>query len=528
MNHLYECWENCLDSISKEIGHLAYQTWFKDLKPLNITENELILQAYDKFTIDQINAKYMNPLSNIVEEHFKAPLKITIVLENDLPFLNKGEPNIKEKENDNKLNTNYIFETFVIGESNRLAHAASVAVAESPGIYNPLFLYGDVGLGKTHLMHAIANYILEKNPSSKVLYASCEKFTNELISSIKEQRNIEFRDKYRKIDVLLIDDIQFIVDKTQTQEEFFHTFNALKESGKQIIISSDRPPNEIETLTERLRSRFAGGLLADIKTPNFETRTAILEKKAESLNISLPKDVAQFIAKSVNSNIRELEGALTRVIAYSNLTRVPIRVDIAEDALKDIIQENNSVFSEENIEAVVPVKTLSEVIKILPDKEDSNINLYFNENNIMFELESCIIVSRLLEGEFIKYEQIFTEDYNTKIEINKNDFLNSLERASLISKDNKKIPVKLEIKKEETLIITSNTEFGTSYEEIKIDMEGEELKIGFNPKYFIEALRAIEDETITIQFMSSLSPCIIKSIEKEDYKYLILPLKINE
>lgn len=184
--------------------------------------------------------------------------------------------------------------------------------------------------------------------------------------------------------------------------------------------------------------------------------------------------------------------------------------------------------SKENIEAVVPVKTLSEIIKILPDKEDSNINLYFNENNIMFELESCIIVSRLLEGEFIKYEQIFTEDYNTKIEINKNDFLNSLERASLISKDNKKIPVKLEIKKEETLIITSNTEFGTSYEEIKIDMEGEELKIGFNPKYFIEALRAIEDETITIQFMSSLSPCIIKSIEKEDYKYLILPLKINE
>ena len=345
MDHLYECWENCLDSISKEIGHLAYQTWFKDLKPLNITENELILQAYDKFTIDQINAKYINPLSNIVEEHFKSPLKITIILENDLPFLNKPDSDLKEKNADNKLNTNYVFETFVIGESNRLAHAASVAVAESPGIYNPLFLYGDVGLGKTHLMHAIANYILEKNPKSKVLYASCEKFTNELISSIKEQRNIEFRDKYRKIDVLLIDDIQFIVDKTQTQEEFFHTFNALKESGKQIIISSDRPPNEIETLTERLRSRFAGGLLADIKTPNFETRTAILEKKAESLNISLPKDVAQFIAKSVNSNIRELEGALTRVIAYSNLTRVPIRVDVAKDALKDIIQENNSTLT---------------------------------------------------------------------------------------------------------------------------------------------------------------------------------------
>lgn len=184
--------------------------------------------------------------------------------------------------------------------------------------------------------------------------------------------------------------------------------------------------------------------------------------------------------------------------------------------------------AKENIEAIVPAKTLNEVIKILPDKEDSFVNIYFNENNIMFELDSCIIVSRLLEGEFLKYEQIFTDDYNTKIEINKTDFLNSLERASLISKDNKKIPVKLQIKKAETLIITSNTEFGTSYEEIKIDMEGEELTIGFNPKYFIEALKAIEDETIIIQFMSALSPCIIKSIEKDDYKYLILPLKINE
>lgn len=184
--------------------------------------------------------------------------------------------------------------------------------------------------------------------------------------------------------------------------------------------------------------------------------------------------------------------------------------------------------SNENIEAIVPAKTLNEIIKILPDKEDSFVNIYFNENNIMFELDSCIIVSRLLEGEFIKYEQIFTNDYNTKIEINKTNFLNSLERASLISKDNKKIPVKLEIKKAETLIITSNTEFGTSYDEIKIDMEGEELTIGFNPRYFIEALKVIEDEIITIQFISPLSPCIIKSIEKDDYKYLILPLKINE
>lgn len=293
----------------------------------------------------------MPMLTSICEDFFgQKNIAIKIVLEDDLQENISLEQNHSKKKNiNNNLNKNYIFENFVIGESNRLAHAASVAVAESPGIYNPLFLYGDVGLGKTHLMHAIANYISDKNPEAKVLYASCEKFTNELIASIREQKNKEFREKYRKIDVLLIDDIQFIVDKTQTQEEFFHTFNDLKEADKQIIISSDRPPNEIETLTERLRSRFAGGLIADIKTPNFETRTAILEKKAESLNISIPKDVSQFIAKSVKSNIRELEGALTRVIAYSNLVGSKLSIELAEKALKDIIQDTDTSLSTDTI-----------------------------------------------------------------------------------------------------------------------------------------------------------------------------------
>ncbi len=347
MSRLNECWQNCINSIIEQLGDFTYKTWFKDLKTISLTDNSLVLQASDKFYIEHINSKYMPFLSNIVEHHFGKALDIKLVLQEEAQNYEKHSDSdnteyIKtESLKESNLNQKYIFETFVIGESNRLAHAASVAVAESPGIYNPLFLYGDVGLGKTHLMHAIANYILSKTPSSKVLYASCEKFTNELISSIREQKNKEFREKYRKIDVLLIDDIQFIVDKTQTQEEFFHTFNDLKDSGKQIIISSDRPPNEIETLTERLRSRFSGGLIADIKTPNFETRTAILEKKAESLKISIPKEVSQFIAKSVKSNIRELEGALTRVIAYSNLTNVSISVELAENALKDIIHETS-------------------------------------------------------------------------------------------------------------------------------------------------------------------------------------------
>lgn len=347
MNTYEDCWEACLKSIQQELGDFTFKTWFGELQFISFEDNTLILKSSDSFYIDHIKLKYMTVLTTVCEQCFNQKnIIIKLVLEEDLKNL-QNEP--KKQPQENNLNNNYVFENFVIGESNRLAHAASVAVGESPGIYNPLFLYGDVGLGKTHLMHAIANYILSKKPDTKVLYASCEKFTNELIASIREQKNKEFREKYRKIDVLLIDDIQFIVDKTQTQEEFFHTFNDLKDSGKQIIISSDRPPNEIETLTERLRSRFAGGLIADIKTPNFETRTAILEKKAESLNIAIPKEVSQFIAKSVKSNIRELEGALTRVIAYSNLTGVSLSIELAENALKDIIQDKDVSVSADTI-----------------------------------------------------------------------------------------------------------------------------------------------------------------------------------
>nr|WP_317357472.1 chromosomal replication initiator protein DnaA [uncultured Tyzzerella sp.] len=347
MNTYEDYWQACLKSIQQEIGDFAFKTWFGDLQFISFENNTIIIKSSDSFYIEHIQLKYMPILNAVCEQCFNQKnITIKFALEEDLKEI-LNQP--KKQKPENNLNNNYIFENFVIGESNRLAHAASVAVAESPGIYNPLFLYGDVGLGKTHLMHAIANYILTKNPDTKVLYASCEKFTNELIASIREQKNKEFREKYRKIDVLLIDDIQFIVDKTQTQEEFFHTFNDLKDSGKQIIISSDRPPNEIETLTERLRSRFAGGLIADIKTPNFETRTAILEKKAESLNISIPKEVSQFIAKSVKSNIRELEGALTRVIAYSNLTGVSLSIELAENALKDIIQDKDCSLSTETI-----------------------------------------------------------------------------------------------------------------------------------------------------------------------------------
>ena len=236
------------------------------------------------------------------------------------------------------LNPNYTFDTFVIGNNNNLAHAASLAVAETPGeVYNPLFIYGGVGLGKTHLMQAIAHFIINNSPTLKVLYVTSETFTNELIDSVKNQKNSEFREKYRNIDILLIDDIQFIIGKESTQEEFFHTFNALYQDRKQIVISSDRPPKEMETLSERLRTRFEMGLPVDIQIPTYETKMAILNKKAELGGYNIPYDVKDYVATHIKSSIRELEGALTKLSAFAKLSTTPITVEFAEETLKDLI-----------------------------------------------------------------------------------------------------------------------------------------------------------------------------------------------
>jgi chromosomal replication initiator protein len=253
----------------------------------------------------------------------------------------KSQDNGYPFENTNLI-PRYVFDEFVVGNSNRLAHAASLAVSESPAkAYNPLFIYGGVGLGKTHLMHAIGHYILSQNKNAKVYYVSSEKFTNELINSIRDDKNEEFRNKYRTVDVLLVDDIQFIAGKERTQEEFFHTFNALHEANKQIIVSSDRPPKEIPTLEDRLRSRFEWGLITDIQPPDFETRIAILKKKSERDKVDIPSEVFEFIATKIKSNIRELEGALNRVIAYSTLTKREVDISLVNEALKDIFSSTH-------------------------------------------------------------------------------------------------------------------------------------------------------------------------------------------
>lgn len=348
---LKELWEKTLNIMKGELTEVSFNTWIKSVIPLSISNDTLKLGVPNNFTKEILETRYKDLLVNALKliSSKKYSIDFTIASEESVDL---DEKKAKKEaraavaisdEIPATLNPKYTFDSFVIGNSNRFAHAASLAVAESPAkAYNPLFIYGGVGLGKTHLMHAIGHYILQNNPKSKVVYVSSEKFTNELINSIKDDKNVEFRNKYRNVDVLLIDDIQFIAGKERTQEEFFHTFNALHDANKQIILSSDRPPKEIPTLEDRLRSRFEWGLIADIQPPDFETRIAILKKKADVENLSVSNDVMVYIATKIKSNIRELEGALIRIVAYSSLTNKEITVDLAAEALKDIISNKQS------------------------------------------------------------------------------------------------------------------------------------------------------------------------------------------
>lgn len=343
MKNLLENWEKTLDLLKPELTAVSFDTWVYPLTPVKVDhkENKLYLSLYNDMAKSILEGRYITIIENAVKEAFGKKLKVIFVYSED-PQINQDEMNFTDEL---YLNPKYIFNTFVIGNNNRFAHAASLAVAESPSkAYNPLFIYGGAGLGKTHLMHAIGHYILQQNPRTKVLYVSSEMFTNELIKAIREDKNVEFRNKYRSIDVLLIDDIQFIEKKERTQEEIFHTFNTLYEANKQIIISSDRPPKEITTLEERLRSRFEWGLIADIQPPDYETRVAILRNKSELEGLESTEsllEVIGVIAEKIQSNIRELEGAFIRVIAYANLTGQKINRELAKEVLKDVFSSKD-------------------------------------------------------------------------------------------------------------------------------------------------------------------------------------------
>ncbi|MHC0039378.1 chromosomal replication initiator protein DnaA [Pseudoneobacillus sp. C159] len=347
MKNIADLWNAALSNIEKKISKPSFDTWLKSTKAHSLQGDLLIITAPNEFARDWLEERYSSLISTILAEITGEELFVKFIIpqnqkEEDLDIPAAQKKNKKADEPielpQNVLNTKYTFDTFVIGSGNRFAHAASLAVAEAPAkAYNPLFIYGGVGLGKTHLMHAIGHYVLDHNPNAKVVYLSSEKFTNEFINSIRDNKAIEFRNKYRNVDVLLIDDIQFLAGKESTQEEFFHTFNTLHEESKQIIISSDRPPREIPTLEDRLRSRFEWGLITDITPPDLETRIAILRKKAKAEGLDIPNEVMLYIANQIDSNIRELEGALIRVVAYSSLINKDINADLAAEALKDII-----------------------------------------------------------------------------------------------------------------------------------------------------------------------------------------------
>ncbi|ABR46244.1 chromosomal replication initiator protein DnaA [Alkaliphilus metalliredigens QYMF] len=361
-DNLPQIWEKAINLIKTELTEVSFNTWVKPIQAISLDNETLVLGVPNDFTQGILNARYNTLISNAVKQVTSKNYEVHIVVPSeervgDTQNINARRSNAQSPIMGNSpliLNPKYTFDTFVIGNSNRFAHAASVAVAESPAkAYNPLFIYGGVGLGKTHLMNAIGHYILANNPKAKVVYVSSETFTNELINSIRDDRNVEFRNRYRNVDVLLVDDIQFIAGKERTQEEFFHTFNALHESNKQIIISSDRPPKEIPTLEERLRSRFEWGLITDIQPPDLETRIAILRKKAQMENIYVPDEVTAHIAKKIQSNIRELEGALIRIVAYSSLTNSEVTVELASEALKEIFTSKPRLLNVPLIKEVV-------------------------------------------------------------------------------------------------------------------------------------------------------------------------------
>lgn len=366
---LNDLWQKTLNLLKNELTEISFNTWIKTIEPISISQNTIYLGVPAEFNKGILESRYSVLIKNAVRQITSREYAIEFAIpsqdDNKKYSAGQGEMGNNEESIVSLLNPKYTFDTFVIGNGNRFAHAAALAVAESPAkAYNPFFIYGGVGLGKTHLMHAIGHFILSQNPSQKVLYVSSEKFTNELINAIKDDKNEEFRSKYRNIDVLLIDDIQFIAGKERTQEEFFHTFNALYEANKQIILSSDKPPKDINTLEERLRSRFEWGLIADIQAPDLETRIAILRKKAQMENLNVSNDVMVFIADKIASNIRELEGALNRVIAYASLTESEVSVDLATEALKDILSVNKAKI----INCNVIMETVARYFDIKPEE----------------------------------------------------------------------------------------------------------------------------------------------------------------
>jgi chromosomal replication initiator protein len=355
-----EIWNKSLAQIEEKVGNNIIDLWFRPIKLSQFKEQQATVEIPNRFFKDWIEDNYPDIIAESIGTILKYPVTVRYKIAEKMdPTVRKMDMRLETRRQKLAsrgiyLNPKYTFENFVIGPSNQFAHASAKAVAEAPGkTYNPLFIYGGVGLGKTHLITAIGNAVIDKKPDISVIFVSAEQFTNEVVSAIRHQKMGELKEKFRNIDLLLLDDIHFIENKTQTQEEFFHTFNTLYERQKQIVISSDRPPKEIAAITDRLRSRFSMGLIADIQPPELETKVAILQRKAETEKIFVPEDVAYYLASKVKSNIRELEGCLIRLGAQSSLTGRPINIDMAKNILQDLIEDDEKPITTDQIQKTV-------------------------------------------------------------------------------------------------------------------------------------------------------------------------------
>lgn len=368
-------WDKTKEYLKNEMTSASFDNYIRETRAVSIENNTLVLEAQSEVIANTLKMFYTTPIAQAVNTCNGTSLAIEITSPCVVAEAAGNERIKAEGGGSFSLNSKYTFETFVIGKSNDFAYAAAKAVADNPAkAYNPLFIYGGVGLGKTHLMHAIGQRIIEKRPLAKISYITSETFTNELIQSIQSNRNAQFRDKYRNVDVLMVDDIQFIAGKESTQEEFFHTFNALRDYDRQIIITSDKPPKDIPTLEERLRTRFEWGLIANIQPPDLETRIAILRNKAKMETLDVDSDVLSFIAEKVNSNIRELEGSLNRVIAYSVLTKQEISLKLAETALKDILPDGGKMkITPELIQQIVADYFSIDVKDLIGKRKDKKV-----------------------------------------------------------------------------------------------------------------------------------------------------------
>ncbi|MGN0791808.1 MAG: chromosomal replication initiator protein DnaA [Christensenellales bacterium] len=429
---LQQLWENAQPVIKKSMTAMSYQLWIEGLEPLCVLNDALVFTYTGDMALDTLRNLYTAPVTSAIAETTGAAYRIVFVTSNERDkYLKLKEEESRREET--PLNPKFTFDNFVIGGSNNIATAAAKAVADNPATaYNPLFIYGDVGLGKTHLMHAIGNHIKDNHPAYRITYVTSETFTNELIDSIKDNTNAQFRSKYRNVDVLMVDDVQFIAGKNTTQEEFFNTFNSLHTSGKQIIISSDKPPKEIPALEDRLRSRFEGGLITDIQPPDYETRIAILQKKAAQESIVVDEKVLSLIASKVNANIRQLEGAFTRVVAFSRLTGTPVDVKMAETALKDIVDSQ---------ERKVTVPLIQQVVAEFYGVTVENLMSPRRTADITYPRQVAMYLSREMTDMSLKnIGQAFGRDYSTVISACKKieDDLRFDTKLPLVFKDLKK------------------------------------------------------------------------------------------